>query len=86
MKLSISLPDKMAREIRALSKNSQRSISWWIQMAWTTARTQMQNPKGAQKKADDALAKLMALEGVLRDSHNGVTSVELAHSAFKKKD
>lgn len=41
MKFSISLPDPMAREVRRYAKESERSISWWIQKAWQVARLQL---------------------------------------------
>ena len=41
MKLSISLPDSMAKEIKKLAKKSERQVSWIIQNAWQIAAPKM---------------------------------------------
>ncbi|MBI4403444.1 MAG: hypothetical protein HY537_04745 [Deltaproteobacteria bacterium] len=85
MKLSISLPEYVAKEIKGLAKETERSISWWIQRAWVVARDQLRNPAEYQKAKKAALAKLEGLEGALKEDFPKTSSVELAHSSFKKK-
>lgn len=38
MKISISLPDSVAKEIKELAKKSERQVSWIVQKAWQIAR------------------------------------------------
>ena len=85
MKLSISLPDPIAKEISGLAKETERSVSWWIQRAWLTSRDQLRNPVHNDSAKAAALKKLFGLEGVLKGDFPGVSSVELAHRAFKFK-
>lgn len=85
MKLSISLPDAIASEIRALAKESNRSISYWLQRAWMESRTTLRNP-GAEKEAEKkALSMLTKLQGSLKEDFSGVTSVDLQKQAFTVK-
>lgn len=85
MKMSISLPEHIAKEIRELSIHSERSVSWWIQRAWTVAREEMQNPKDIQIAKKASFMKLQKLEGTLKLDYPKATSVDLAHTAFRKK-
>ena len=85
MKLSISLPEQVAQEIKSLAKETERSVSWWIQRAWTVARDKLHNPEEFQKAKKSALGRLRALEGSLKKEFPNTSSVDLAHSAFKKK-
>ena len=85
MKLSVSLPEHIAKEIRGLAKKSDRSVSWWIQRAWTVARDELHNPKESQKALKTALEKLDKLEGSVKKDFPKSTAVELSHSAFKHK-
>ena len=83
MKLSISLPENIAREVRTLAKKSDRSISWWIQKAWMIARTQLNNShEDESRRAQDAMKTLMSLKGSLKKHYPNTTSVALAKSAF----
>jgi len=41
MKLSISLPNSMAKEIKDIAKESERQVSWVIQHAWQIAAPKM---------------------------------------------
>jgi len=83
MKLSISLPENIASEVRTLAKKSDRSISWWIQKAWMIARTQLNNShENESRKAHDAMTTLMSIKGSLKRSYPNTTSVALAKSAF----
>lgn len=83
MKLSISLPENIAREVRTLAKKSDRSISWWIQKAWMIARTQLNNShEDESRKAHDAMKTLMSIKGSLKRYYPNTTSVALAKSAF----
>jgi uncharacterized small protein (TIGR04563 family) len=85
MKLSISLPDNVAKEIRRLARETDRSISWWIQRAWTVAREQLRNPENDEKAEKAALSKLRKLQGALKDDYPNKSSVELSHNAFGKE-
>lgn len=85
MKFSISLPEAIAKEIRELSKDSQRSISWWIQRAWVTARDRLQDPNEFREAELAAMAKLRGLKGSLRDSFPNTSSTKLSHLAHKKR-
>jgi hypothetical protein len=82
MKLSISLPDNMAKEIKMLSIETERSISWWIQNAWNTARTELLRSDDASKKCRRALKKFSSLQGTLKSEYPSIDSVTLAHNAF----
>lgn len=86
MKLSISLPDRLAKEIKDLARHSERNVSWLIQRAWKVAREQMQNPVGEDKAAIAAVERLRRLHGSIQgDFPPGTTSIKLAKSAFRKK-
>ncbi len=71
---SISLPEHVAKEIKGLAKETERSVSWWIQRAWIVARDQLQNPEEYQKARKVALTKLRGLEGALKDDFPETTS------------
>ncbi len=84
MKLSISLPDVVAREIKTLSQHTERNVSWWIQKAWMLARTQLL--RGDQDESrKKALKKMKVLRGALKESFPNIDSVNLARSAFRGK-
>lgn len=85
MKLSISLPDQVAKEIKKLAKDSERSTSWWIQRAWALARVHLHNPDEAQKAKVLAMDKIESLKGSLKADFPQLSSVSLAKQAFKKK-
>lgn len=86
MKLSISLPDAMAREIKKLADESERGVSWWVQRAWETARTRlMRDESEALKSHRRAMKALSALRGVLKKEFPDTDSVTLAHRAFLLK-
>ena len=89
MKLSVFFPDSMAKEVRSLSTETQRSVSWWVQRAWDIARTQLlQEGRAAEASHRKFLRALEKLQGGLKESYPGVDSVTLAHQAFtlpKKK-
>jgi predicted transcriptional regulator len=86
MKLSISLPEQMAKEIKKLAKSSERSTSWWIQRAWILAKPQLHNPEESLKAKKAAMAKMDSLEGALKKEFPSMTSVELSKKAFSQKD
>jgi len=86
MKLSISLPEHMAKEIKKLAKSSERSASWWIQRAWTLAKPQLHNPEESLRAKKAAMAKIDSLEGALKKDFPSMTSVELSKKAFSQKD
>ncbi|MFM8269852.1 MAG: ribbon-helix-helix protein, CopG family, partial [Pseudomonadota bacterium] len=86
MKLSISLPEQMAKEIKKLAKSSERSASWWIQRAWVLAKPQLQNPEESLKAKKAAMAKIDSLEGALKRDFPSVTSVELSKKAFSRNE
>ena len=86
MKLSISLPDPMAQEIRALSKETERNVSWWIQKAWETARVSLLRvQEEAEASHRKFLGTLDSLKGALKDEYPGVDSVTLSHRAFEPR-
>jgi hypothetical protein len=85
MKLSISLPDSIAREIKKLSAETERDVSWWIRKAWETARTQLMRGDQSREAERKALKKLASLRGALKKDYSNTDSVSLAHSAFSKK-
>ncbi len=85
MKFSISLPEHVAKEIRSLAKETERSVSWWIHRAWVIARDQLNNPEETQKAKKAALTKLQGLQGSIKNDFPNISSVDLTHSAFRKK-
>ncbi len=85
MKLSISLPDEIAKEIRQLSKSTNRSISYWLKRAWIDARKNLNDPKEDGRREQEALSYLRATEGSLKADFPGHSSVGLQKQAFKKK-
>ena len=72
----------MTKEIRKLAKESNRSVSWWVQRAWLIARGQLHNPQEEEKAEKVALDKLRSLRGSLKERAD---SVQLSHSAFKQR-
>lgn len=85
MKLSISLSDPIAREIKKAALQSERPVSWWIQKAWETARNQLLQGGDLNKAQKRALKNLSSLKGALKKSHPHISSVDLAHQAFTAK-
>lgn len=86
MKLSISLPNSMAHEIRHIASETEKNVSWWIQQAWSLARTRLlQSKTDVEFKKRKALKKFSQLQGILKDEYPHVSSVELTHQAFQKK-
>lgn len=86
MKLSISLPDPMAREIKGLSRQTERPISWWLQKAWDVARTRLiREQKTSAHSHRKFLKALDSLRGVLKEDYPDTDSVTLAHQAFTLK-
>lgn len=83
MKLSISLPDPMAKEIKTLATQTERDISWWIKKAWEISRTQMMRRDLHERAEKKALKTLGSLRGALKSSYPDVNSVVLAHEAFR---
>ena len=81
MKLSISLPDVTAREIRSLANQSERSVSWWIQQAWSLARTRLLRGDEDMAAKERAMKKLRKLMGALKKDYPDIDSVTLAHQA-----
>lgn len=89
MKLSISLPDAMAREIKQIAEGTERSISWYLQRAWDLARTQLlRRTPEMERQRQKAMKQWHSLQGVLKKAYPDVDSVTLGHQAFligKKK-
>lgn len=86
MKLSVSIPDSMAKEIKDLADQSERPVSWWFQQAWDVARTKLL--RGDRKAANSHrrfMKTLDRLTGSLRESYPDIDSVTLAHRAFELK-
>lgn len=81
MKLSISLPDPMAKEIKALATH-QRNVSWWIQRAWTLARTQLLRDEKGTAAAKRAIKKICSLRGALKANFPDVDSVTLSKTSL----
>lgn len=74
----------MAQEIRSLASETERNVSWWLQKAWETARTQLL--RGDQhKQTQKALKRLSSLRGSLKRDYPHLDSVSLSHQAFLKK-
>jgi hypothetical protein len=83
MKLSISLPDSMAREIKKVADQSGRGVSWWLQRAWEAGRTVLlRDESEAVKSHRRAMKALSSLRGVLKKDFPNMDSVTLAHRAF----
>lgn len=57
MKLSISLPDSMAQEIKKTAQKSERQVSWIIQKAWQIARHKISQGQLTEKKPRISLKK-----------------------------
>ncbi|MBI3540980.1 MAG: ribbon-helix-helix protein, CopG family [Deltaproteobacteria bacterium] len=85
MKLSISLPEDMAREIKGIATQSDRNVSWWIRQAWELARTQLLRGDKDQQAEQKALKTLAGLQGSLKKDYPHIDSVTLSHTAFQKK-
>ena len=86
MKISISLPDNTALEIKKFSESSHRNVSWLIQKAWDIARTQiMRGDDENEKKRKKAVKGMLQLRGALKKDFPNVSSVDLAHMAFRLK-
>ncbi len=83
MKLSVFLPDAMAKEVRILADETRRPVSWWIQRAWDVARSRLlQEGRAAEASHRKFLKTLDKLQGGLQKSYPGIDSVALAHQAF----
>ena len=66
MKLSISLPDVAAKEIRMLASKTDKSVSWWLFRAWQAARTRLLREEGHVRASHQKfLNRLGALYGGL---------------------
>lgn len=86
MKLSISLSDDIAKEIKHLAKISERHVSWWIQKAWIVARSKlMQSSLEEQNLKKNSMKLLRSLKGQLKTEFPDTDSVTLAKQAFLKK-
>ena len=86
MKLSISLPDAVGREIKMLAARSERHVSWWFQKAWDLARTQLLHEgKTALDSHRKFIRTMDSLRGALKDDFPDTDSVALAHQAFTSK-
>ncbi|MBF0491846.1 MAG: ribbon-helix-helix protein, CopG family [Deltaproteobacteria bacterium] len=85
MKISISLPDNTALEIKKLAEETQRNVSWLIQKAWDIARTQMMRHDENEVKRKKAMRGLLKLQGALKKDFPNISSVDLAHMAFRLK-
>ncbi|GEM_PF-3228432 len=86
MKFSISLPQPIAAELRALAKRTERPLSWWLQRAWTIARQQLYAQSSPQQTANKVRRQLKQLRGSLKDNHSKVDSATLAKRAFDNID
>lgn len=77
MKLSISLPDPMAREVRRYAKESERSISWWLQKAWQVARLQLMDTGERENFAPTpaTIAASSSIQLCLRELNAGLTII-----------
>ena len=86
MKLSISLPDDMASEIKDVAKKSERHVSWWIQKAWTIARCKLLEASSEEEKTKKHSMKLFSsLRGILESEYPQMDSVTLGKQSFSKK-
>ena len=86
MKLSISLPDVQAREIRALAAKTDRNVSWWIRRAWETARTRLLREETKAHATHQKFMKTLdSLKGVLKQEYPDTDSVSLSHQAFRSR-
>ena len=83
MKLSISLPDVAAKEIRMLASKTDKSVSWWLFRAWQAARTRLLREEGKVRASHQKFLKTLgSLQGVLKKDYPDLSSVDLAHRAF----
>lgn len=90
MKFSISMPDPMAQELRHLSKEQERSISWFLQKAWLLARETLlseteQASSALVKQKKKAMGQLKKLSGSLKKDFPKMDSVKLAKQAFSNQ-
>jgi hypothetical protein len=79
------MSDEMAKEVRDLARQTERSVSWWLQRAWTVARNQLVFSDKAEAQRRRALKKLTSLRGSLKKDFPHIDSVSLAHQAFQHK-
>lgn len=88
MKLSISIPDHMAKEIKYMAKKSELSVSRLMQEAWVLSKAKFlqdsQDDLEARKRR--AMAGFKKLQERLKDEYPGVDSVTLAKKAFENVD
>ena len=86
MKLSVSIPDEMGKEIKAVARETERTVSWWLQKAWDLARTELlRGGKNVHDSHRKFLETLESLRGSLKHDYPDVDSVTLAHQAFTLK-
>lgn len=86
MKLSISLPNPLASEIKAKALESEKSISYWIRKAWLIAKPSiLREPADLALQKEKALKRLDSLKGKLKPHFPQDSSVSLAHRAFTDK-
>lgn len=86
MKLSISLPDTVGREIRGMAHDTEKPVSVLIQKAWQFARSRLLQDEAADMAQHRrALKKMRSLKGSLKKYYPNTTSTRLASQAFSKE-
>lgn len=85
MKLSISLPDPMALELKKFAKQRDKNLSWCLQKAWVLARTQLFRGDDRAEAKARSLRSLKSLRGALEGEFPKMNSVQLSHQAFSLK-
>jgi len=86
MKMSISLPNDVALEIKQIAKESERPVSWWIQKAWSIARSQlMVSDREKEKRRKKAAEGFRSLRGALTDLSDSEKEKMRQSPFFKNK-
>ncbi len=87
MKLSVSLPDPIAREIQRLAHKTEKTVSALLCRAWQKSRTVILRDEEKSKRSHQKAMRLLgALRGSLKEEFPDVDSVALADQAFRDVD
>lgn len=87
MKLSISLPDEIAQEIRRIAQKTEKSVSSLLGRAWHKSRIEILRDEEKAKRSHIKAMKLLdSLRGSLKKDFPETDSMTLSHRAFQDTD
>ncbi len=84
MKMSISLPDVIGKEIKSIAQKRDRNISSIIKSAWLQTRDYFLSEQDLVKEKTSAMKTLSKLKGSLKTAYPKTTSIQLSKKAFLK--